>query len=222
MKWHPPLALVNTLRGIIGLRIYFNFPHESDAMALNPNITHEVYEGGAYVSVPTDGIARPDAPPMLRSDYKAFEEKFNKLRHDTRAILSKLAWVAPSKQNDPLPGLSAVRRDAVIADLKKHHVGWCRPKTKTFGLDDAARAVVRDLASGKKGFYSPVYNVEGKPVFGEHFDHAGNLSKPIAKALGVSWQRPAQPATATAAPQTAPSRFAVVRTPVLHPLHAAR
>jgi len=190
-------------------------------MALNPNITHELYEGGAYVSVPADGIARPDAPPMLRSDYKAFEEKFNKLRHDTRAILSKLAFVAPSK-DDPLPGLSAVRREAVIADLKKHRVGWCKPKTKTFGLDDAARAIVRDLNNGKKGFYSPVYNVEGKPVFGEHFDHAGNLSKPIAKLLGVAWQRKPPAATTPALPQTAPSRFAISRAHALPPTYAAR
>ena len=204
----------------MGLQRDHNFSGESKNMALNPNITHELYEGGAYVSVPADGIARPDAPPMLRSDYKAFEEKFNKLRHDTRAILSKLSFVAPSK-NDPLPGLSAVRRDAVIADLKKHRVGWCKPKTKSFGLDDAARAIVRDLNSGKKGFYSPVYNVEGKPVFGEHFDHAGNLSKPVAKALGVAWQRKA-PAAPPPLPRAAPSRFAISRTPVLPPAHAAR
>lgn len=204
----------------MSLQRVHNLSGESKNMALNPNITHELYEGGLYVSVPADGIARPDAPPMLRSDYKAFEEKFNKLRHDTRAILSKLAFVAPSK-DDPLPGLSAVRREAVIADLKKHRVGWCKPKTKTFGLDDAARAIVRDLNSGKKGFYSPVYNVEGKPVFGEHFDHAGNLSKPIAKLLGVAWQRKA-PAAPQPLPQTAPSRFAISRTPVLPPAHAAR
>lgn len=160
-------------------------------MALNPNVPYEVFQGGLYVGLPS-GEATGDAPALIRkSDYKSFEEKFSKLRHDTREILGKLAFAAPTPKTglrfptDPLFGLSTARREMVIADLKKQNVGWHNDADKTFGLSADDKTIVRDLQNAKKGFHTAVYNVMGQPVLGDQFDAAGNLARHTAKAHGV-------------------------------------
>lgn len=164
---------------------------ESIHMALNPNVPYEVFEGGLYVGL-TSTLAEGAAPALIRkSDYRAFEEKFIKLRHDTREILGKLAFAVTSPKEglrfptDPLFGLSTARREMVIADLKKQNVGWHNDADKTFGIDADAKAIVRDLQNAKKGFHTAVYNVGGKPVLADHFDAAGNLARNTAKTHGV-------------------------------------
>lgn len=175
-----------------------NFDGRIGNMALNPNVPYEVFDGGKYVGLPAVSAAHSAAVPLiLATQYREFEEKYNKLRYDTREILGKLAWAVPAakfpggKTGDPLGGLSAVRRDMVIADLKKHGVGWFDEKQKTFGLDADDKTILRDVRGGKKGFNTPVYNVGGQPVTGEHFNAAGNLAKDIAKTRGVPVERSA-------------------------------
>lgn len=187
-------------------------------MALNPNVPYEVYQNGKYVSLSSTSASHSLVTPLiLTTQYKEFEEKFSKLSYDTRETLGKVAWAAtPSRFNktqpeDPLAGMSAARRDMVIADLKKHGVGWVNEQDKTFGLDADGKTIVRDLRGGKKGFNTPVYSVAGKPVVSEHFDDAGNLAKGVAKIYGVPSAR--EEAIAARAPgvrkellQVAPAR----------------
>lgn len=207
-------------------------------MALNPNVPYEVFEGGIYVGLPS--MQAEDGQPALirKSDYKAFEEKFIRLRHDTREILGKLAFAVATPDglsrrlpSDPLAGLSAARRDMVIADMKKQNVGWCNEANKTFGLGHDEKTIVRDLQHAKKGFHTPVYNVMGKPVFGDHFDIAGNLSRQIARHLGVPPLRKdavvARPVglrsdiTAVPAPQATRAMMPPPRQPVARSIAAA-
>lgn len=161
-------------------------------MALNPNVPYEVFDGGIYVGLPSAHATEGETALIRKSDYKSFEEKFIRLRHDTREILGKLAFaVTPATglsqrfPSDPLTGLSATRRDMVIADMKKQNVGWCNEADKKFGLNTDEKTIVRDLQHAKRGFHTAVYNVAGKPVLGDHFDIAGNLSRPVARSLGV-------------------------------------
>lgn len=158
-------------------------------MALNPNIPYELFSGGEYVGLPA-AAAGAEGPALIRTrDYKAFEEKFSKLRHDTREILGKIAFAAPHAKTDLLARLSPARRDMVIADLQKQGIGWHSADDKTFDLDHDSKTIVRDLQNGKRGFNTPVYNVGGNPVTSAHFDIAGNLARNTAKAHGVPASR---------------------------------
>ncbi|MDP2205135.1 MAG: hypothetical protein Q8K65_02395 [Alphaproteobacteria bacterium] len=167
-------------------------------MALNPNVPYEVFQGGQYVGLPSSRAPQGSEAPFITAvQYKALEERYSKLSYDTREILGKVAWAAGAPKfsrndsEDPLAGMSPARRDLVIADMKKHNIGWYNEKDKTFGLEDDDKTIVRDLRAGKKGFNTPIYNVGGNPVVSEHFDDAGNLSKPVAKSRGVPSERSA-------------------------------
>ncbi|MFN7113716.1 MAG: hypothetical protein ACK4PK_05085 [Alphaproteobacteria bacterium] len=165
-------------------------------MALNPNVPYEVFQGGHYVALMSSrGPDDAGVPFITAAQYKTVEERYIKLRHDTREILGKVAWAAGAPKfsrndgDDALAGLSPARRDLVIADMQKHNIGWQNEKDKTFGLEDDDKTIIRDLRAGKKGFNTPVYNVGGKPVTAEHFDSAGNLARPVAKNHGVPSER---------------------------------
>jgi hypothetical protein len=165
-------------------------------MAHNPNVPYEIYENGAYVGLPAAQANGTGKTPFIpAAQYRETEEKYGRLRHDTREVLGRLSWAAAqrpargSAAEDPLSGMGSLRRDMVIADLKRHGLGWFDEKSRTFGLDEDTKTILRDLRGGKKGFNTPVYNVGGHPVPAGHFDNAGNLAKTPARTCGVPGDR---------------------------------
>jgi hypothetical protein len=134
-----------------------------------------------YVSLNSTGTT---SNLMLKADYDDYAEKLKQLPDSARDIISNthhynsLSAKAQAAQNSPLESLSATERTRFQTQMKDAGLG------EYFHAD--LGTVNQDMREGRKGYKTPVYEVNGRPVMGDHFEVPGKkLAEPMAKAHGL-------------------------------------
>jgi hypothetical protein len=134
-----------------------------------------------YVSLNASGTG---SNLMLKADYDDYAAKLKQLPDSARDIISQthhynsLPAKAQAAQNSPLDGLSAGERQLFQTQMKNAGLGeYVHPDLGT---------VNQDMKEGRKGYKTPVYEVNGRPVMGDHFEVPGKkLTESMAKAHGL-------------------------------------
>jgi hypothetical protein len=123
---------------------------------------------------------------MLRETYNVYAKKILTLASETRALISavhlhdSLPHAVQAKRVNPFDKLNAAERQTLKEQLVKADLG--EYITHDMGVINA------DLKAGKKGYKTPVYQVNGRySILGDFYDAFRRTMAPqVAEVLGIA------------------------------------